>query len=401
MQSQNLGVKKEESAGFKQANNSDSDFEFLDDQIDEDEEFGGASRSVKLSIRALNFNAMISDQRFQSDPTTHSSQGRASLLSRASSLVAQNTQQKKGNSRPSAVAQGLDRNSKLLQLYLQPQMTSNRDSCFYMAGIDEREEYDEDGNSIYNVKDTNSTRPSNVAKKYNFASHYTPSQSSKRMHALETNYSNRKLQQPGPGNFNTHQQSRSANPSYGGRKIDLTSTQKNRNLTKQQFDVQQLDHSVIPERDNEDSQAVDDDVASSAFNAEDSETHNKQLVGEVSGRFSQKLSILEKDDEFGSSVMDPCDEGYSQRQQTEDDQAAGRSSMPSKQLNHQHQNYHAGSMVVQSTTNQVQGTNQAHAHHHTKHSSKYSSNGLPTNVPQAHVTQSVQNMGKIYQNTDT
>ena len=68
---------------------------------------------------------------------------------------------------------------------------------------------------------------------------------------------------------------------------------------------------MIPERDNEDSQAVDDDVASSAFNAEDSETHNKQLVGEVSGRFSQKLSILEKDDEFGSSVMDPCDEGYS------------------------------------------------------------------------------------------
>ena len=64
MQSQNLGVKKEESAGFKQANNSDSDFEFLDDQIDEDEEFGGASRSVKLSIRALNFNMMISDQRF-------------------------------------------------------------------------------------------------------------------------------------------------------------------------------------------------------------------------------------------------------------------------------------------------------------------------------------------------
>lgn len=69
-------------------------------------------------------------------------------------------------------------------------MTSNRDSCFYMAGIDEREEYDEDGKSIYNVKDTNSTRPSNVAKKYNFASHYTPSQSSKRMQALESNYSN-------------------------------------------------------------------------------------------------------------------------------------------------------------------------------------------------------------------
>lgn len=61
VQNQNLGLKKEASAGFKQANNSDSDFEFLDDEIDEDEEFGGASRSVKLSIRALNFNMMISD----------------------------------------------------------------------------------------------------------------------------------------------------------------------------------------------------------------------------------------------------------------------------------------------------------------------------------------------------
>lgn len=76
---------------------------------------------------------------------------------------------------------------------------------------------------------------------------------------------------------------------------------------------------MIPERENEDSQAVDDSINSSAFNAEESQTHNQQLVGEVSGRFSQKLSILEKDDEFGSSVADPCDEGYSQRQQTEDD----------------------------------------------------------------------------------
>jgi hypothetical protein len=50
-----------------------------------------------------------------------------------------------------------------------------------MTGIDEREELDEDGNSLYNVGGGNSTRPSNVAKKYNFQNFYTPSQPSKRI----------------------------------------------------------------------------------------------------------------------------------------------------------------------------------------------------------------------------
>jgi hypothetical protein len=30
--------------------------------VDDSEEFGGASRSVKLSIRALNFNIMLADK---------------------------------------------------------------------------------------------------------------------------------------------------------------------------------------------------------------------------------------------------------------------------------------------------------------------------------------------------
>jgi hypothetical protein len=39
-------------------------------------------------------------------------------------------------------------------------------------------------------------------------------------------------------------------------------------------------------------------------------------------------------------------------------------------------------------------------YHHTKHSSKASS-GLPQNISQGHVTQSVQNLGKqMYQNTE-
>jgi hypothetical protein len=79
-------IKKEKSNEFQQASNSDSDFEYIDDDfIDEEEEFGGASRAVKLSIKALNFNMMIADKNQKNDPGTLR---RVSLLSRASSLVA-------------------------------------------------------------------------------------------------------------------------------------------------------------------------------------------------------------------------------------------------------------------------------------------------------------------------
>ena len=56
LDSQNLKPEKQESvdSNFEKANPSDSDVE--DDVIEDDEEFGGASRAVKLSIRALNFN---------------------------------------------------------------------------------------------------------------------------------------------------------------------------------------------------------------------------------------------------------------------------------------------------------------------------------------------------------
>ena len=71
------------SCEFEQANESDSDFsENIDDFIDVDEEFGGASRAVKLSIRALNFNMMITDKKVEKDPGTLR---RVSLLSRANS----------------------------------------------------------------------------------------------------------------------------------------------------------------------------------------------------------------------------------------------------------------------------------------------------------------------------
>lgn len=82
-----LAIKKEKSNdAFVQASNSDSDFEYIDDDfIDEEEEFGGASRAVKLSIRALNFNMMIADKKQKTDPDTLR---RVSLLSRASSNIA-------------------------------------------------------------------------------------------------------------------------------------------------------------------------------------------------------------------------------------------------------------------------------------------------------------------------
>mgnify|MGYP006116817831 CR=1 FL=1 len=136
-----LKMKKQMSCEFEKANESDSDFsENIDDFIDVDEEFGGASRAVKLSIRALNFNMMISDKQADKDPGTLR---RISLLSRASSN-AQMMQSGRSNNRTSILAnKNYDRSSKLLNLYMQPTSNNGRDSCFYMAGIDEKEEFDQ------------------------------------------------------------------------------------------------------------------------------------------------------------------------------------------------------------------------------------------------------------------
>ena len=53
-------LQKEDSSdfqNFQKASEDDPDFE--DDHIDDDEEFAGASRAVKFSIKALHFNRMI------------------------------------------------------------------------------------------------------------------------------------------------------------------------------------------------------------------------------------------------------------------------------------------------------------------------------------------------------
>ena len=57
-----LQLKRNDSVDFAKASGSDSEFEHCDDHIDDAEEFGGASRSVKLSIRALNFNMMLAEK---------------------------------------------------------------------------------------------------------------------------------------------------------------------------------------------------------------------------------------------------------------------------------------------------------------------------------------------------
>lgn len=65
MQPSNLKLQKKDSVDFQKASGSDSEFENVDDHIDEFEEMAGASRAVKLSIRAIRFNKMLSvkDQR--------------------------------------------------------------------------------------------------------------------------------------------------------------------------------------------------------------------------------------------------------------------------------------------------------------------------------------------------
>jgi len=111
---------------------------------------------------------MLSDK----NANTHK---RVSLLSRASNSYAY-----KKEGRPSIAQQNqqknYDRSSKLLNLYLQPQMTSNRDSCFYIEGIDERPEFDltHDSGTPDRRNHQKSSRPSEVSKNYNFDKHYTP-----------------------------------------------------------------------------------------------------------------------------------------------------------------------------------------------------------------------------------
>lgn len=67
--------------------------------------------------------------------------------------------------------------SKLLNLILQ--RNSSRDSAYLMSNIDEKEEFDLESN-MSSSKKQSTTRPSNVAKKYNFNDHYTPGQSRKK-----------------------------------------------------------------------------------------------------------------------------------------------------------------------------------------------------------------------------
>lgn len=91
-----LSVGKQDSVGFQQASGSDSEFEYIDDYIDEAEEFNGASRAVKMSIRALNFNMMLAEKQKEQDPGQY--RQKISLLSRASNLVQQNNTNKGGGS---------------------------------------------------------------------------------------------------------------------------------------------------------------------------------------------------------------------------------------------------------------------------------------------------------------
>lgn len=154
--------------GFQVASNEDSEFESGDDQIEDNEEFGGASRAVKLSIRAFQFNTMLSEKN-----NSACYKPRVSLLSRASNYVQGVAGFCSDNKKKL-----YDRSSKLLNIYIQK--SSARDSSAWMAGIDEREEFQHEA------------RPSNVANKYNFQSFYTPAQTRKKLPINETTYSNKK-----------------------------------------------------------------------------------------------------------------------------------------------------------------------------------------------------------------
>ena len=110
---------RQDSVDFQKASGSDSEFEHIDDYVDEAEEFNGASRAVKLSIRALNFNMMLAEKQSEQDPSTVRG---VSLLSRASNLIQNNNQQntnKTENQKSGQLQQqNYDRSSKLLNSYI-------------------------------------------------------------------------------------------------------------------------------------------------------------------------------------------------------------------------------------------------------------------------------------------
>lgn len=164
-----LHIGKEQSAEFDKASPNDPDFEEIDDFIEEDEELSGASKAIKLSIRALNFNMMFALQNNNHQPQ------RISLLSKANGIMKGwcGKDQPRQSQLKTNMKKHSSATSKLLNLILQRQ--SSRDSDYMMSKIDERE--DEDSVSA-NPK--SSTRPSMVAKKYNFGEHYTPGQQSRK-----------------------------------------------------------------------------------------------------------------------------------------------------------------------------------------------------------------------------
>jgi len=142
---------------FRQASRGDSDFDFIDDHIDDEEECGGATRAIRYSIKCLDFHMMMAEKSLIEHITSQhiskssSSGKKASLLSRASSLMA-NTKQ--GEVRPSlkSIKQFNDVN-RILQQYMQDLPPSQRRISSYnlssnksletshnMTNIDEREE---------------------------------------------------------------------------------------------------------------------------------------------------------------------------------------------------------------------------------------------------------------------
>jgi hypothetical protein len=251
-----LFVDKQDSVDFQKASGSDSEFDHQDDYIDEAEEFNGASRAVKLSIRALNFNTMLADKQREQAPASHR---KVSLLSRASHLV-----QKENNADNQRPQQNYDRSSKLLNMYIQRQSSARpdgRDSYLLMSGIDERDEFDECSHtdSVHSNMQLHggagsksaSSRGSTLKNQYNFPTFFTPSQSAKKV-GLD------------------HLQAKHSGTTTGhGKAIKFFGTAGSAhkvNLSHQYHQSQRpLERSVISEKEHEDSQAVDEEVTTSEY----------------------------------------------------------------------------------------------------------------------------------------
>lgn len=158
---------------FNEASRRDSDFEFIDDHIDDEEECAGANRAIKYSIRCLDFHMMMAEKSLLEQISKSSSSGnKASLLSRASSFMI-NTKEVRPSNINIKKFNDANRilNGYMLDLPMTQRritgMSSSQETTHNMTNVDEREEFER-------THSFNATHQCQMVNNYKIDTFFTP-----------------------------------------------------------------------------------------------------------------------------------------------------------------------------------------------------------------------------------